>query len=174
MILSAPSGRFFSLCSSFIEHMSDKIYASFNTLTITGRVYHAEVVNGQYGEFLAVTLMTELQDDGESVCVQFNNTNGLLALAKKGWLNNGRRVTVTGHLRSFTELYFDKEVGKTKRLKNARLVLDKAVVFDGGLGPAKKAETEVPAGDIEIDDTPDLPAKQPVAVTSGGSNVIDF
>ena len=154
--------------------MSDsKIYASFNTLTITGRVYHAEIVKGQYGEFLAVTLMTELTDDGESVCVQFKNTNGLLSLAKKGWLNNGRRVTVTGHLRSFTELYFDKKVGKTKRLKNARLNLDKAVVFDGGLGPAKKADADF-GGDIEIDDTPQLPKKQPVAVTPSGSQVIDF
>ena len=154
--------------------MSDsKTYASFNTLTITGRVYHAEIVDGQYGEFLAVTLMTELTDDGESVCVQFNNTNGLLSLAKKGWLNNGRRITVTGHLKSFTELYFDKKVGKTKRLKNARLVLDKAVVFDGGLGPAKKADADLD-GDIEIDDTPELPKKQPVASTPSGSSVIDF
>ncbi len=153
---------------------SNKVYASFNTLTITGRVYHAEIVNGQYGEFLAVTLMTELHDEGASVCVTFNNTNGLLSLAKKGWLNNGRRVTVTGHLKSFTELYFDKKLGKTKRLKNARLVLDKAVVFDGGLGPAKKAESEVPSGDIEIDDTPELPKKQPVAVTPAGSKVLDF
>ena len=155
--------------------MSDsKSYAQFNTLTITGRVYHTEIVNGQYGEFLAVTLMTELQDDGNSVCVQFNNTNGLLALAKKGWLNKGRRVTVTGHLKSFTELYFNKQLGKTKRLKNARLVLDKAVVFDGGLGPAKKADAEVPSGDIEIDDTPDLPEQPPVTVTPAGSSVIDF
>ena len=153
---------------------SNKVRASFNTLTITGRVYHAEVVNGQYGEFLAVSLMTELTDDGASVCVQFNNTNGLLSLAKKGWLNNGRRVTVTGHLKSFTELYFDKKLGKTKRLKNARLILDKAVVFDGGLGPAKKAETEVPSGDIEIDDTPELPKKQPVAATPDGKPVLDF
>ena len=56
---------------------SNKVYASFNSLTITGRVYHQEVIKGQYGEFLAVTLMTELTDDGASVCVQFNNTNGL-------------------------------------------------------------------------------------------------
>ena len=81
---------------------------------------------------------------------------------------------MTGHLKSFTELYFDKKLGKTKRLKNARLILDKAVVFDGGLGPAKKAETEVPSGDIEIDDTPELPKKQPVAATPAGSPVIDF
>ena len=103
----------------------------------------------------------------------FQQHQRLLSLAKKGWLNNGRRVTVTGHLR-FTELYFDKKLGKTKRLKNARLVLDKAVVFDGGLGPAKKADADLD-GDIEIDDTPELPKKKkPVASTPSGSAVIDF
>ena len=155
--------------------MSDsKTYASFNSFTVTGRVYHAEVVKGQYGEFLAVTLMTELVNDGASVTVQFNNTNGLLSLYKKGWLNNGRSVTVTGHLKSFTELYFDKKLGKTKRLKNARLVLDKAVVFDGGLGPAKKTEESFDDGELEIDETPELPKKKPVASTPKGKPVLDF
>ena len=92
--------------------MSDsKSYAQFNSLTITGRVSHAELVEGKYGEFLAVTLLTELKDDASAIAVQFNNTNGLLSLYKSGWLNNGRSVTVTGHLESFTELYFDKKSG---------------------------------------------------------------
>ena len=138
--------------------MSDsKSYAQFNSLTITGRVSHAELVEGKYGEFLAVTLLTELKDDASAIAVQFNNTNGLLSLYKSGWLNNGRSVTVTGHLESFTELYFDKKSGKTKRLQRPRLSLSKAVVFDGGLGPAKKAETEI-SNDIEIDDAPEISA----------------
>ena len=97
--------------------MSKSSYASFNTLTITGRVSHAELVDGKYGEFLAVTLLTELKDETPAVAVQFNNTNGLLSLYKGGYLNNGRSVTVTGHLESFTELYFDKKTGKTRRLQ---------------------------------------------------------
>lgn len=136
--------------------MSDsKSYAQFNSLTITGRVSHAELVEGKYGEFLAVTLLTELKDDASAIAVQFNNTNGLLSLYKSGWLNNGRSVTVTGHLESFTELYFDKKSGKTKRLQRPRLSLSKAVVFDGGLGPAKKADAEI-SDDIEIDDAPEI------------------
>ena len=131
-----------------------RTYAQFNSLTITGRVSHAELVEGQYGEFLAVTLLTELKNDATAVAVQFNNTNGLLSLYKSGYLNNGRLVTVTGHLESFTELYFDKKSGKTKRLQRPRLQLSKAVVFDGGMGPGKKADE--PAGDLELDEVPSL------------------
>ena len=120
--------------------MTDKTYAQFNSITITGRVSHAEVVQGQYGEFLAVTLLSELVNDGKAVAVQFNTTNGLLSLYKSGWLTNGRSVTVTGHLKSFAETYFNKETGKTSMLQRPRLILDKAVVFDGGLGPAKKED----------------------------------
>ena len=153
-----------------------KTYAQFNSLTITGRISHTEVVDGKYGEFLAVTLLSELQDDGSAIAIQFNNSNGLLSLAKKGFLNNGRLLTVTGHLDSFTELYFDKKAGKTKRLARPRLQLKDAVVFSGGLGPAKKQETEfVDEGDLDIDDAPELPAKaEPVAVTSSGKEVTDF
>ena len=129
---------------------NEKTYAQFNVLTITGRVSHAEVVNGQYGEFLAVTLLSELKNDAPAVAIQFNNTNGLLSLYKSGYLNNGRLVTVTGHLESFTELYFDKKSGKTKRLQRPRLNLSKAVVLDGGMGPGAKRENN----DVEIDDAP--------------------
>ena len=129
---------------------NEKTYAQFNVLTITGRVSHAEVVNGQYGEFLAVTLLSELKNDAPAVAIQFNNTNGLLSLFKNGYLNNGRLVTVTGHLESFTELYFDKKSGKTKRLQRPRLNLSKAVVLDGGMGPGPKKENN----DVEIDDAP--------------------
>jgi hypothetical protein len=121
--------------------MTDKTYAQFNSITITGRVSHAEVIQGQYGEFLAVTLLSELVNDGKAIAVQFNTTNGLLSLYKSGWLTNGRSVTVTGHLKSFAETYFNKETGKTSMLQRPRLTLDKAVVFDGGLGPAKKEDT---------------------------------
>lgn len=120
--------------------MTDKTYAQFNSVTITGRVSHAEIVQGQYGEFLAVTLLSELVNDGKAIAVQFNTTNGLMSLFKSDWLPNGRSVTVTGHLKAFAETYFDKKEGKTKMLQRPRLTLDKAVVFDGGLGPAKKED----------------------------------
>jgi hypothetical protein len=151
--------------------MSKSSYAQFNTLTITGRLSHAELVDGQYGEFLAVTLLTELVDEAAAVAVQFNTTNGLMSLYKKGWLNNGRRVTVTGHLESFTELYLDKKTGKRRMLQRPRLQLSKAVVFDGGLGPAKREEVAEIDGDVEIDETPALPKQPAVAVTPSGEDV---
>ena len=150
--------------------MAKSSYASFNTLTITGRVSHAELVNGKYVEFLAVTLLTELKDETPAVAVQFKNTNGLLSLYKGGYLNNGRSVTGTGHLESFTELYFDKKTGKTRRLQRPRLQLSKAVVFDGGLGAPKRDEAPAIDDEVVIDEAPALPAKAD-AVTPDGTPV---
>ena len=143
-----------SLIVLYITFMTTS-YAMFNVLTVTGRVSHAEVVDGKYGKFLAVTLLSELQNDTPAVAIQFNNTNGLLSLFESGYLNNGRQVTVTGHLESFTELYFDKKAGKTKRLQRPRLQLSKAVVLDGGMGPGKAKDAPV-SQDIEIDEAPAL------------------
>ena len=126
-------------------------YASFNALTITGRLSFAEVVTNNGNEWLAVTLLTELKDDGKTVKVTFNTTNGLMSLFKKGYLPTGRLITVTGHLDSFRQIYFDKKLGKAKELKRPELHLTKAQVFDGGLGPAKKTEDVEISNEIEID-----------------------
>tara|TARA_B100000965_G_scaffold213307_1_gene178209 strand:+ start:563 stop:1036 length:474 start_codon:yes stop_codon:yes gene_type:complete len=150
--------------------MSDynKTYAQFNTLTITGRVSHTELVESKKGEFLAVTLLSDLKDDGEAVAVTFNTSNGLMSLSKKGFLNNGRMVTVTGHLDSFTELYFDAKLGKTRRLKRAKLHLVQAQVFAGGLGPVKKSDDVIDQdADIEVDEAPQIP------VAAGADTPVD-
>ena len=150
--------------------MSDynKTYAQFNTLTITGRVSHTELVESKNGEFLAVTLLSDLKDDGEAVAVTFNTSNGLMSLSKKGFLNNGRMVTVTGHLDSFTELYFDAKLGKTRRLKRAKLHLVQAQVFAGGLGPVKKSDDVIDQdADIEVDEAPQIP------VAAGADTPVD-
>ena len=151
--------------------MSDyKTYASFNSLTIAGRLSHAEEVDYNGKQWLSVTLLTELVDEGKTISVTFNTTNGLYSLYKSGHLQNGRRITVTGHLASFTELYFDKAAGKTKVLKRPVLHLTKAQVFDGGLGPAaKKADDAgVSAGAVvELDDAPEYGAASKQAVAAG-------
>lgn len=151
---------------------STKSYAQFNVLTITGRVSHAELVDGKYGEFVAVTLLTELMNDTEAVAVQFNSTNGLLTLYKNGHLTTGRRLTVTGHLEGFSEIYFDKKLGKARRLQRPRLQLGKAQVLDGGLGPASKKESDMPSGDIEIDDAPEMTSEKTPA--AAGINPEEF
>ena len=101
---------------------NNKTYANFNSCTFQGRVFDATVANGQYGEFVAITVITNLSDDTEGVTVTFNNSNGLLALAKKGHLTKGRMVHVTGHISGVTEVY--EKDGVTQLLKRPRLTLD--------------------------------------------------
>ena len=129
--------------------MSDyKTFAMFNTLTICGRLSHAEVVKGNNGDYLAVTLISELTDGSEGIAVQFTTTNGLMSLFNSGYLNNGRMITVTGHLNKFEETYFNKKTGKRAILSRPRLTLGQAQVLHGGMGPGAKRE------DVEIDVTP--------------------
>ena len=147
-----------------------RTYASFNVLTIAGRLSHAEVVEHNGNTWLSVTLLTELVDEGKTISVTFNNTNGLMSLYKAGHLQNGRRMTVTGHLSSFTELYFDKAAGKTKVLKRPVLHLVKAQILDGGLGPAaKKDNSQAPAAgtEIELDEAPEYGAASKEAQAAG-------
>ena len=99
-----------------------KTYANFNTCTFQGRVFDATVTKGQYGEFVAITIITNLSDDTDGVTVTFNNSNGLLSLAKKGHLTKGRMVHVTGHISGVTEVY--EKDGMTQLLKRPRLSLD--------------------------------------------------
>ena len=171
--IGALAGAFFA-CVLNPFSMAKSSYASFNTLTITGRLSHAEVVDGQYGKYLAVTLLSELVDEGEAIAVNFTNTNGLMTLFTKGYLKNGRRITVTGHLESFAEIYFDKTAGKAKRLQRPRLKLAQAQVLAGGLGPAKKADSDMPAGDIEIDDTPEMPVAAGSTLQDSSKGEINF
>ena len=130
--------------------MSDrKVYAMFNTLTITGRLSFAEVVEGNNGDYLAVTLISELTDGSEGISVSFTTSNGLMSLFNKGYLNKGRMITVTGHLNKFEETYFNKQTGKRAILQRPRLSLGQAQVLHGGMGPGEKRKDVV-----EIDETP--------------------
>jgi len=121
----------------------------FNTLTITGRLSFAEVVKGTNGDYLAVTLISELTDGSEGIAVSFTTNNGLMSLFNKGYLQSGRMITVTGHLNKFEETYFNKQTGKRAILQRPRLTLGQAQVLHGGLGAGAKRE-ELP----EIDKTP--------------------
>ena len=130
--------------------MSDrKSYAMFNTLTITGRLSFAEVLEGNNGDYLSVTLISELTDGSEGISVSFTTSNGLMSLFNKGYLNKGRMITVTGHLNKFEETYFNKQTGKRAILQRPRLTLGQAQVLHGGMGPGEKRKDVV-----EIDEAP--------------------
>ena len=137
--------------------MSDyQSYAQLNTLIITGRVSHAEVKQGKYGEFLSLTLLTELMNGTDAIAVEITSTNGLMTLCKNGHLTKGRRMTVTGHMESFSELYLNKETGKRAVRRRAMLKLGNAQCLPGGLGPAKRDETKVKSGAPELEEPPSL------------------
>ncbi len=130
--------------------MSDrKSYSMFNTLTITGRLSFAEVLEGNNGDYLSVTLISELTDGSEGISVSFTTSNGLMSLFNKGYLNKGRMITVTGHLNKFEETYFNKQTGKRAILQRPRLSLGQAQVLHGGMGPGEKRKDVV-----EIDEAP--------------------
>ena len=123
-------------------------YASFNSFTVQGRVSFAEIVENNGATWLAVTMITEFVDDGKSYTITFNTTNGLLTMFRNGNLTSGRRLTVTGHIAEISEIYFDKKLGKSRSRKRPLIHLTKAQVFDGGVGPAKKADDSAPVDNV--------------------------
>ena len=109
-----------------------KNYADFNTVTVTGRILNAEIPQGR--DFLAMTLITNLETEGSQLTFTFNNSNGLKSLFEKGFLPAGRVITVTGRINSVTEIYETKQ-GELMTLKYPRVHLTCAQILDGGLGP---------------------------------------
>ena len=123
--------------------MSDyKTYANFNTATFQGRILASEIVTTKKGdEFLSITVITNPVDDSEGMTITFNNSNGLMALAKKGGLPVGRQIVVTGHIASVHETYINKD-GEVVMLKRPRIHLVDAAIPTGGLGATPTGETK--------------------------------
>ena len=115
-----------------------KSYANFNSFTVDGRIFNAEVVEKAGKSWLAVTVITNPVDDSEGYTVTFNTTNGLMALYQKGFLPNGRQVTVTGHISQISEI-FEKD-GELHVRKRPNIHLIEAQIPTGGLGPMPNAD----------------------------------
>ena len=112
-----------------------KSYAQFNTATFEGRVFDATIVDGKYGEFLAVTVITNLVDGDDGITVTFNNNGGLLKLHKDGYFGKGRRVHVTGAITGVSQVY--EKDGELQLRKRPQLALDsKTVSVKLGAAPA--------------------------------------
>jgi hypothetical protein len=163
------TGDFF-LRVHYISQMSNYTnYASFNALTVTGRVSDLKILKGQYGESLVVTMITTLETDGEEANVVFTNKNGLMTMFKNGKLDTGRTLTVTGHISKIEQVYTDKG-GAVRMLKRPRVSLKQAQVLDGGLGPAPKKEVApstagqlVEMNQPKVDETPELTPEEAYA-----------
>lgn len=119
-----------------------KTYAHFNTSTFQGRIFDATITEGKYGEFVSVTVITNLSDDSDGVTVTFNNSNGLLTLAKKGYLTKGRMVHVTGHISGVSEVY--EKDGQVQLRKRPQLTLD-STTAQLTLGAMPKQDAVAPA-----------------------------
>ena len=145
--------------------MSDfKVYAAFNSLSVTGRVFNAELASYQDSEFLAVTLITNLADEDDGCTVTFNMPadSQLAGLFNKGYLPNGRMMTVTGHIKSVSETYTDKDGDLIVRTR-PQIHLVGASVPSGALGalPSKDRKTARPAKGTKVMRPSDANLKAP-------------
>ena len=98
---------------------------------------------GKNGDFLAVTIVTNIADDN-SVTVKFLDSASIMTLSKNGKLPVGRIVTVTGTLDNVSEFWIDKQ-GNAVARKRPELALAFVSIPRGGLGPLPKgSEAAVP------------------------------
>jgi len=125
-------------------------YAFFNSVTFQGRVFAAKRCTGQYGDFVAVTLITTLTTDGQELTVTFNDQNGILSMFDADKLPIGRIITVTGHIESVRETWDDKEAGETKLLDRPKIHLKQAAIFDGGYGMMPKSKAPVSRKGVKV------------------------
>ena len=137
--------------------MAQTQYASFNSLTVTGRIAAAKIVNGASGDFLAVTLLSTCSKDGETLAYSFTNNNGLMSLYQADGLPVGREVTLTGHINGIRTAYKAKD-GSVKLLQRPEVKLTSVQIMDGGLGRMPQAagtKAENLGGmTITVDETP--------------------
>ena len=113
--------------------MAQTQYASFNALTVTGRIASSEIVSRPNGDFLSVTIYSTCSKDGETLAYSFTNSNGLMALAKAGGLPVGREVTINGHINGIRASYNAKD-GSVRLLQRPEVKLTSVQIMDGGLG----------------------------------------
>ena len=131
--------------------MAQTQYASFNALTVTGRIGASEIISSSKGEFLSVSLYSCCSKDGETLTYSFTNSNGLMALARKGALPVGREITITGHINGIRTAYTAKD-GSVRLLQRPEVKLTSVQILDGGLGrmPQSAAEKSQNLGGMTV------------------------
>jgi hypothetical protein len=124
--------------STTVAQQSPTRWADANTVTFSGRVYNAELVNGRYGEFVSLSIITRpVQDDDSSQLVVVMNSSQLVNYFKAGGIPTGRVVTVTGNMSGIETSYTNKSTGEIVPLQRARVRLAEAFC-QWGAKPAKK------------------------------------
>jgi len=116
-------------------------YAQFNALTVTGRIFNAEIVNYNDSEFLSVSVISTAMKDGADLVYTFTNNNGLLKLYKGGNFCTGRQVTITGHIANVSEVYTTQS-GEVRMRKRPEIKLVGVTCLEGGLGPMPNSDKQ--------------------------------
>jgi len=111
------------------------VWADVTSATISGRLFHAELVKNNESEFLSITMITALRDgDTDGTQVKFNTSDrGLMKLFAGGHLPNGRRMTAIGQIKSVSSHYVNKD-GMVVPLKRPQMEL-KGVSLQLGAKP---------------------------------------
>ena len=113
-------------------------WADANTMTFAGRVFNAELVEGRYGQFLALDIITRtVKDEDDSQVVIHLNSSQLVPFYEAGGIPTGRNVTVTGNMTGMEFSYTNKETGEVMLLKRPRINLGDAFVQWGSKPIAK-------------------------------------
>ena len=114
-------------------------WADANSTTVTGRVFNAELVNGRYGEFVSIDIITRpVQGDDDSQVVVHLNSSSLVPFFKAGGVPTGRVVTATGNFTGIESFYTDKATGEIKPLRRPRIRLGDAFVQWGPKPSSRK------------------------------------
>ena len=146
-------------------------YANFNTITVQGRIFNVDVVEKNGDQWLAVTVISNLDKDDEGCTFSFNTTT-MFGLYDADKLPKGRQVTIVGRIKSISETWFDKKSGQRKLLKRPNVHMEGVSIPTGGLGAMPKdASAKAPrnAGDVIIDDAPQLPEEPAKAPAFGAA-----
>ncbi len=123
--------------SAAVAQQAPTRWADSNSVTFTGRVFNAELVEGRYGEFVAMDVITRpVQDDDSSQVVVHFNSSALVNFFKAGGIPTGRVVTVTGNMTGVQATYTSKD-GLIVPLKRARVLLGETIC-QWGPKPSKK------------------------------------
>ena len=113
-------------------------WADANTMTFSGRVFNAELIEGRYGQFVALDIITRtVKDDDDSQVVVHLNSSQLVPFFEAGGIPAGRNVTVTGNMTSVESSYTNKETGEVMLLKRPRINLGDSFVQWGSKPAAK-------------------------------------
>ena len=124
-----------------------------------------DLVNGEYGEFLAITVLTNVLDDNTISVVYKDSTKYTRSLWENDKLPVGRQVTIVGHISGVSETYLDKKSGQTLMRKRPQINLVDVTIPKGGLGlmPKDKAPSVPPRQGMVV--TTSAPKKAPVDKT---------